>query len=227
MNIRIFWVRAMECMCTQIRPRFILSPKKVLGKWSQNQCKLQGKNPLYRENPPPPPPPPTEENRTHDAASSRTASPTPYPTPIPAHVWLYGTCGSAHVLPASLCPAIGILPLLWHVAAAALHCVTRIWQACQGERSRLLHICVTVHVFPTSVLAWGFVFHLHHVAVQYCSPRCEKPKRVRVDSSLPNLWDRARVSSLAVSLAVRVLPLHRVVVVVVQWCSLCCDGSVL
>ena len=29
MNIRMFWVRAMKCMCAQTRPRFILSSKTV------------------------------------------------------------------------------------------------------------------------------------------------------------------------------------------------------
>ena len=29
MNVRIFWVRAMKCMCAQTRPRFILSSKRV------------------------------------------------------------------------------------------------------------------------------------------------------------------------------------------------------
>ena len=31
MNVRIFWVHAMKCMCAQTRPRFILSSEKVLG----------------------------------------------------------------------------------------------------------------------------------------------------------------------------------------------------
>ena len=31
MNVRIFWVRAMKCMCAQTRPRFILSSKGVFG----------------------------------------------------------------------------------------------------------------------------------------------------------------------------------------------------
>ena len=31
MNVRIFWVYAMKCMCAQTRPRFILSSKTVLG----------------------------------------------------------------------------------------------------------------------------------------------------------------------------------------------------
>ena len=31
MNVRIFWVRAMKCMCAQTRPRFILSSEGVLG----------------------------------------------------------------------------------------------------------------------------------------------------------------------------------------------------
>ena len=29
MTVRILWVRAMECMCAQTRPRFILSPERV------------------------------------------------------------------------------------------------------------------------------------------------------------------------------------------------------
>ena len=31
MNVRIFWVRAMKCMCAQTKPRFILSSERVLG----------------------------------------------------------------------------------------------------------------------------------------------------------------------------------------------------
>ena len=31
MNVRIFWVHAMKCMCAQTRPRFILSSEGVLG----------------------------------------------------------------------------------------------------------------------------------------------------------------------------------------------------
>ena len=31
MNVRIFWVRAMKCMCAQTRPRFTLSSEGVLG----------------------------------------------------------------------------------------------------------------------------------------------------------------------------------------------------
>ena len=31
MNIRIFWVHVMECMCAQARPQLILSSKRVLG----------------------------------------------------------------------------------------------------------------------------------------------------------------------------------------------------
>ena len=50
MSVRIFWVCAMDCMCTQTRPQFILSSKGVLGEWSKNPCKLQGKNPLYWKN---------------------------------------------------------------------------------------------------------------------------------------------------------------------------------
>ena len=31
MNVRIFWVRTMKCMCAQTRPRFILSSERVFG----------------------------------------------------------------------------------------------------------------------------------------------------------------------------------------------------
>ena len=31
MNVRIFWVRAMKCMCAQTRPRFMLSSERVFG----------------------------------------------------------------------------------------------------------------------------------------------------------------------------------------------------
>ena len=31
MNVRIFWVHVMKCMCAQTRPRFILSSERVFG----------------------------------------------------------------------------------------------------------------------------------------------------------------------------------------------------
>ena len=52
MNVRIFGVRAMECMYPQTRPRLILSSERVLGEWSQNPCIPQVENPLYRKNSP-------------------------------------------------------------------------------------------------------------------------------------------------------------------------------
>ena len=69
MNVRIFWVRSMECMCAQTRPQFILSSKRVLGEWSQKAWELQRKNPLNWR---------PEEVWTCDAASGKTASPTHY-----------------------------------------------------------------------------------------------------------------------------------------------------
>ena len=48
MNVCIFWACVMECMCAQIRPRFILSSERVVWEWSPNPCYSQGKNPLYR-----------------------------------------------------------------------------------------------------------------------------------------------------------------------------------
>ena len=38
----------LECMCAQTTPRFI-TLIQVWGKWSQNLCYLQGKNPLYQK----------------------------------------------------------------------------------------------------------------------------------------------------------------------------------
>ena len=58
---------AMECMCTQTRPGFILSSERVLGKWSQNPCYLQVKSPLPEKFS-------SEEDWTHDAAAGRTVS---------------------------------------------------------------------------------------------------------------------------------------------------------
>ena len=69
-NVRIFWVRMMECMCAQTRPQFTLSSERVLGEWGQNPCEL-------RRNPPPPTRG-SEEGWTHNTASRRTASPTHY-----------------------------------------------------------------------------------------------------------------------------------------------------
>ena len=69
----------MKCMCAQTRPQFILSSQRVLGKWSQKPCSLQGKNPLYQKKIS------SEEDRTCDAAS-RTASPTHYQRAIPAPI---------------------------------------------------------------------------------------------------------------------------------------------
>ena len=42
MNVRIFWVRAMKCMCAQTRPRFILSSEGVFwgnGVWTHVNSK--------------------------------------------------------------------------------------------------------------------------------------------------------------------------------------------
>ena len=66
-------------MYAQTRPRFMLSPERVLGELSQNPYKLKEKNPLYREKKNS-----SEEDRAHDAASSSTASPTHYQRAIQA-----------------------------------------------------------------------------------------------------------------------------------------------
>ena len=48
---RIFWVRAMQCMCAQTRPRLYSHLKEVgfFRERSQNPCSLQGENLLYRK----------------------------------------------------------------------------------------------------------------------------------------------------------------------------------
>ena len=47
MNVRIFWVRAMKCMCAQTRPRFILSSEGVFGGMEfEPMLTPRGKSPL-------------------------------------------------------------------------------------------------------------------------------------------------------------------------------------
>ena len=70
MNVRIFCVRAMECMCAQTRSQFILSSERVLGNGDRTPVDSKGKIPSTGSS---------EEVQTHDAASQRTASPTHYP----------------------------------------------------------------------------------------------------------------------------------------------------
>ena len=78
MNVRIFQGGAMECMCTQTRPRFILSSKTVLGgKESEPMLTPMETSPLLEKFS-------SEEDRTCDAASSSTASPTHNQRAIPA-----------------------------------------------------------------------------------------------------------------------------------------------
>ena len=63
MNVRIFWVRAMKCMCPQTRPRFILSSEGVFGGMEFEPMLTQReKSPLPKVSP--------EEDRTHDAVDS-------------------------------------------------------------------------------------------------------------------------------------------------------------
>ena len=70
MNVRIFWVSAMECMCVQTRPWFILSSERVLGNGVKPMLAPREKFPL---------PDCFEQGRTSDAASHRIANPTHYP----------------------------------------------------------------------------------------------------------------------------------------------------
>ena len=71
-------VHAIECMCAQTRPRFIFSSERVLGVMeSEPMLTPREKSPLPEKKFPP------EEGRTHDAASSRTASPAQCQRAIP------------------------------------------------------------------------------------------------------------------------------------------------
>ena len=59
----------MECMCAQTRPGFILSSERVFWGKESEPMLTPRENPLYLKKFS------SEEDRTHDAASSRTASP--------------------------------------------------------------------------------------------------------------------------------------------------------
>ena len=85
MNVRIIGVRAMECMCVQTTLRFILSSQRGFffflgggGDGVRIHVNSKGEIPHLPEKVS------QEENQTHDAASSRTSSPTHYQRTIPA-----------------------------------------------------------------------------------------------------------------------------------------------
>ena len=48
MDVRIFLVRVIECMCTQTRPRFILSSERVVGNGVRTHVNSKGEKTLYR-----------------------------------------------------------------------------------------------------------------------------------------------------------------------------------
>ena len=78
MNVGIFWVCAIEGMCAQTRPQFILSFERVWGNESKCMLTWREKSSLLVKISP-------EEYRTYSAALSRTASPTHYQQAIPTH----------------------------------------------------------------------------------------------------------------------------------------------
>ena len=69
MNVRIFWVIAMEYMCAETRPCFILSSERVLENGVRTHVNSKGKIPSTGGS---------QEDRTCVTASRRTASPTHY-----------------------------------------------------------------------------------------------------------------------------------------------------
>ena len=78
--IRIFWVRATECMCAQTRPRLYTHIRNSFGGMESEPVLTPRKNPLYLKKFSP------EEYWTHDAASSRTTSPPHYQRAIAAPI---------------------------------------------------------------------------------------------------------------------------------------------
>ena len=68
----------MKCMCAQTRPRFVLSSERVLGGKESEPTLTPREKYALQENKI------SEEDGNHDAASSRTASPTHYQRAIPA-----------------------------------------------------------------------------------------------------------------------------------------------
>ena len=72
MNVKIFGVPAMECMCAQTRPQFILSSERALGGMESEPMLTPTEQSPQPEKFSP------EEDRTRNSASSRTASPTHY-----------------------------------------------------------------------------------------------------------------------------------------------------
>ena len=85
MNVKIFGVRAMECVCAQTRSRFILSSEKSFGGMeSEPMLTSREKSHLPEKKKISP-----EGDRIHDAALRRTANPIHYQRVIPAPVaWI-------------------------------------------------------------------------------------------------------------------------------------------
>ena len=102
MNVRIFWVRAMKCMCAQTRPRFILSSEGVFwgnGVWTHVNSK--GKIPSTGKCP----------QRRIEPATLWTASPSTINWAIPAPVSV-SLCLGTIPPPPSLPPSVSWDPLL-------------------------------------------------------------------------------------------------------------------
>ena len=91
----------MECMCAQTRPRIILSSERVLGNGARTHGVSKGKIPSTGKKLSP------EEDGTHDAASSRTASPTHYQRAIPAPPLPTSYSGPVPTVKLLVCPDQG------------------------------------------------------------------------------------------------------------------------
>ena len=94
MTVRIFWIHAMERMCAQTRPWFILWSERVLGNGVRIHVNSKGKISCTGGS---------EGGQTHDAASDRTASPTHYQLSCfsPSCMHNGATCAHLHLHPAA------------------------------------------------------------------------------------------------------------------------------
>ena len=90
MTVRIFWVRAMECMCAKTRPRFILSSERVWGDGVRIHVSSKAKIPSTGKTSPQRRIEPT--TRHHAATTNPTYYQRANPAPTPNHVLLDRDC---------------------------------------------------------------------------------------------------------------------------------------
>ena len=130
MNVRIFWVCAMECMCAQTRPWFILSSERVLlsGNGVRTHVGSKGKIPSTGDS--------GESSLLHRIMQD--CEPNPFPTEL-----FHPQQGTNNIDPPFVC-----LQLLWdrlnHQSSTFIkETGVSIWQT---RRRRRLFLTVPLHV---------------------------------------------------------------------------------